>query len=210
MGLCALPDITAGLHYRGMSKTRAEHLLEQEEAAQGQDLFRAPGAAHLAEEAQDQAEASGWISDDAVDWPAVETKDQVARRRRDLYEAMRRLEAAVARPSGLADWRIEIEAALTDLDRSLQDHIAQIEGPDGLFVEILNQAPHLEPIVETLRKEHRGLAEACHDALGRAADWSPQRLRRRVNVLVVRLALHRQTGAELLFDAYNVDIAGGD
>ena len=193
-----------------MSKTRAEHLLDQEEAAQGQDLVRAPGAEHLVEQAKDQAEASGWISDEAVDWPAVDTKAGVARRRRDLYDAMRCLEAAVARPSGLADWRIEIEAAVADLDGSLRDHIAQIEGPDGLFVEILNQAPHLEPIVETLRKEHRGMAEACNDALGRAADWSPQRLRRRVNALLVRLALHRQTGAELLFDAYNVDIAGGD
>lgn len=193
-----------------MSNTRAEQLLEQEEAAQGHDLYRAPGAAHLIEQAQDQAEASGWISDDAVDWPGVEKKTGVARRRRDLYEAMRRLEAAVARPSGLADWRIEIEAALTELDGSLKDHIAQIEGPDGLFIEILNQAAHLEPIVETLRKEHRGMAEACDDALGRAADWAPPRLRRRVNALLVRLALHRQTGAELLFDAYNVDTAGGD
>lgn len=193
-----------------MSKTRAEHLLDQEEAAQGQDLFRAPGAEHLVEQAKDQAEASGWISDDDVDWPGDETKAGVARRRRDLYEAMRRLEVAVARPSGLADWRIEIEAALTDLDRSLFDHIAQIEASDGLFVEILSQATHLEPIVETLRKEHRGMAEACHEAVGRAADWAPQRLRRRVNALLVRLALHRQTGAELLFDAYNVDIAAGD
>ena len=197
-----------------MSNTGAEHLkehlLEQEEAAQGQDLFRAPGAAHLIEQAHDQAEASGWISDDAIDWPAVETKTEVARRRRDLYEAMRRLEAAVARPSGLADWRIEIEGALTDFERSLEDHVAQIEGPAGLMAEILNRAPHLEPIVETLRTEHRGLAEAGHDALARAADWSPQRLRRRVNVLLVRLALHRQTGAEMLFDAYNVDIAAGD
>lgn len=209
MGLCALPDLAGGLHHRGMSKTRAEYLLEQEEAAQGQDLFKAPGAEHLVEQAQDQAEASGWVSDDAVSWPA-ETKHHVARRRRDLYEAMRRLEAALARPSGLADWRIEIESALTDLDRSLEDHIAQIEGPEGVFLEILNQAPHLEPVVETLRREHRGLAEACHDALGRAADWSSQRLRRRVNLLLVRLALHRQTGAELLFDAYNVDTAGGD
>lgn len=193
-----------------MSNQRSELSLEQEEAAQGQDLFRAPGEDLLAEQAIDQAEGSGWIADENIDWPSEETVAGVAERRYQLYEAMRRLEAAVARPSGLADWRMEIETAITDLDRSLGDHIRRTESDDGLFAEILGGSPHLASRIAKLEEEHVELRAACRKALLMAADWSPTRLRRKANVLLARLAFHRQSGAELLYDAYNVDIAAGD
>lgn len=120
------------------------------------------------------------------------------------------LERALARPSGAADWRIEIEDSLADLETALKSHISQVEGEEGLFDEIVERAPHLQPQVETLREEHRSLESACRRALSMSADWSPQLLRRRANTLLVRLAFHRQSGAELLFDAFNVDIAAGD
>lgn len=193
-----------------MSNKRSELSLEQEEAAQGQDLFRAPGRDLLAEQTIDQAEASAWIADENIRWPSAETVEGVAERRHELYETMRRLEAAVARPSGLADWRMEIEAAITDLDRSLNDHIRRTESVDGLFAEILEDFPHLAPRIAGLEKEHEELRAACRTALLMAADWSSAKLRRRANILLGRLALHRQVGAELLYDAYNVDIATGD
>jgi hypothetical protein len=143
-------------------------------------------------------------------WPSSRTHEQVASRRQELYETMANLERALARPSGAADWRIDIEDSLSDLERALKSHISQVEGEDGLFVEIVGRAPNLQPAVETLRKEHRSLESACHRAMSMSADWSPQVLRRRANTLLVRLALHRQSGAELLFDAFNVDIAAGD
>lgn len=193
-----------------MSNQRPERSLEQEEAAQGQDLLRASGDDLLAEQAIDQAETSGWIADENIHWPSEETVAGVAERRYQLYEAMRRLEAAVARPSGLADWRMEIETAITDLDRSLGDHIRRTESDDGLFAEILGGSPHLASRIADLEEEHRELRAACRQALLMAADWSSTRLRRKANLLLARLAFHRQTGAELLYDAYNVDIATGD
>lgn len=193
-----------------MSNQRSERSLEQEEAATGQDPFRAPGEDLLAEQAIGQAKTSGWIADEQLRWPSEEIVAGVAERRYQLYEAMRRLEAAVARPSGLADWRIEIETAITDLDRSLADHIRRTESNDGLFAEILDGSPHLASRIADLEEEHEELRAACRQALSMAADWSPTRLRRKANVLLARLAFHRQTGAELLYDAYNVDIAAGD
>lgn len=184
--------------------------LELEEAAQGQDLFRSPGEAQLLEQAEDQAEASGWIAEESISWPSVETRERVVDRRQDLYDGMRRLESRVARPSGLADWRIEIEAALANLEESLASHIQQVESEGGLFAEILEHSPHLAANVESLKEEHEELMAACHKSLSMAADWAPATLRRKVNVLLVRLAVHRQFGAELLFDAYNVDIAAAD
>jgi hypothetical protein len=143
-------------------------------------------------------------------WPSSRTHEQVVSRRQELYETMTNLEGALARSSGAADWRIDIESALSDLETALKSHINQVEGEDGLFAEIVERAPHLQPAMDTLRDEHRSLESACHRALSMSADWSPQVLRRRANALLVGLALHRQSGAELLFDAFNVDIAAGD
>lgn len=193
-----------------MTNRAPEHLLDLEEAAQGHDLYRAPGSEILIEQARDQAEASRWIADEAIEWPSAESPNEVADRRQALYDAMRVLEAAIARPSGLADWRMEIESALARLETSLQAHIESVESDDGIFVDILDRSPHLTSHVQTMRDEHRDLVAACHQALSMSADWSSRSLRRRVNILLARLAIHRQTGAELLYDAYNVDIAAGD
>lgn len=193
-----------------MSNFRSDQILDQEESAQGQDLFRAPGKTQLLEQAREQAEAAGFISDDAISWPSPETHLGVAQRRQDLYSVMQRLEAALARPSGLADWRVTIEDVLGSLAEELAVHTAEVEASDGLFVEIADRAPHLQAGIETLRQEHRDLETACRRALSMAADWSSEKLRRRVNDLLARLAIHRQEGAEILYDAFNVDIPAGD
>lgn len=151
---------------------------------------------------------SEWLSDDRISWPADQTRDEIADRRESLYEAMRRLETAVARPSGLADWRIEIEAALSYLEWALEAHVSEVESDVGLFAQLTERAPHLVAEIESLRSEHTELHIACHTALSMAADWAPSTLRRRVNALLGRLAIHRQYGAELLFDAYNTDLGG--
>lgn len=157
-----------------------------------------------------QTDPSAWLADDNVSWPSVETRDAVARRRVALYDVMRDLETAIARPSGIADWRIEIEGALSELKKALTAHVDEVESYSGLFAEILSRSPHLAASVESLEREHRDLMKVCEDALSLTADLSDKSLRRRVNQLLVRVAIHRQTGAELLYDAYNVDIAAGD
>lgn len=183
---------------------------DAEESAQGQDLYRAPGGRQFVIEELEQAGAPEWIVGGSVAFPSPETRDGVVSRRQELYDSMRLLERAVARPSGLADWRIDIEAALHDLRSALSEHVAQVEGSGGLFEQVLGHSPHLASEIDSLRRDHRDLLETCNQALSMSADWDPLVLRRRVNVLLARLALHRQQGAELLFDAYNVDLAAGN
>jgi hypothetical protein len=183
---------------------------DAEESAQGQDLYRAPGRTQFAIDELEQAGAPEWIVGGSVEFPSPETRDGVVSRRQELYDAMRLLERAVARPSGLADWRIDIEAALHDLRSALSEHVAQVEGSGGLFEQVLGHSPHLASEIDSLRRDHRELLETCNQALSMSADWDPLVLRRRVNMLLARLALHRQQGAELLFDAYNVDLAAGN
>ena len=158
--------------------------------------------------AGEQAEASDWLSEENFTWPSVETRHGVINRRRELYRAMHDLEAASARPSGLADWCIEIEAALAGVEVALRSHVRQVEADEGLFAQVMDESPRLAPCIDSLRKEHDELLSACHTALRLSADWEPSNLRRRINTLLDRLATHRQSGAELLFDAYNVEIGG--
>jgi hypothetical protein len=186
---------------------------ELEEAAQGHDLFRAPGSDEQLDQAREQAEDSGWLPPDVVyDWPSAESHRRIATRRRDLYQAMQLVEASAARASGLADWTEKVEEALANLESSLEHHVEEIEADDGLFAEVMARAPHFESVIESLRGEHEAMLIACRDALDLASSGgsAPRVLRRKVLDILELVTIHRQTGAELLFDTYNVDIAAGD
>lgn len=150
-------------------------------------------------------------SDVEGEWPSVETKREISSRRQELYDAMRQLEWSVAGASGRDGWANEVEKALTALHAALQRHVLEIEAEDGLFADVIGRAPHLAPEVAILRKDHEDLLVSCRLASSLVADWaSPSEIRRKVLGILGRLAIHRQRGAELLFDTYNVDLAVGD
>lgn len=195
-----------------MSNARHTPLDELEEAAQGQELFRAPGADLLIGQARDEATASGWLPPDVSgDWPSPETHQGIVNRRQDLYDAMQRLESSVAQASGQHDWAVVVGDTLNVMHDALQRHVIEIEADDGLFAEVVGRAPNLASDVATLRKDHEDLLFSCRAVSELVANWSaPAEIRRKVLALLGRLAIHRQRGAELLFDTYNVDLAAGD
>lgn len=186
---------------------------ELENAAQARDLLRpAGGDLHLGD-GRDQIEASGWLPTDAhYEWPSVDAHRRILNRRRALYDSMRQLEASAAQPSRQSDWANGVGEALAGLESALRRHITEIEGPDGLFSEVIDRAPHLEPDVQRLRKEHQDLVSSCLSALevARARPVDAASVRRKVLGILALIALHRQRGSELLFDAYNVDLAAAD
>ena len=146
-----------------------------------------------------------------VERPSEETKREISSRRQELYDAMRQLEWSVARASGQDGWASEVEKALTALHAALQSHVLEIEAEDGLFVDVIGRAPHLAPDVAILRRDHEDLLVSCRLASSLVADWaSPSDIRRKVLGILGLLTIHRQRGAELLFDAYNIDLAVGD
>ena len=88
-------------------------------------------------------------------------------------------------------------------------HIAQVEGANGLFDDIMASTPRLSAEMSGLRQEHHTLTTSWQRALEMAnadTDPDPDILRRRINALLGRLAIHRQRGSELVFDAYNLDV----
>jgi hypothetical protein len=137
-------------------------------------------------------------------------------RRRVLAEEMADLEEALARPASAEDWLDRVEAGLAELRVALDDHIGEVEGPDGLLAEIVEMAPRLSGQAEELRRQHMALlgawlrAEATVRAARREGSAARALVRRRVVGLIGRLTRHRQAGSDLVFEAYNVDIAASD
>lgn len=196
-----------------MTTTEPIKSSDLEESAQGHDLFRAPGTDELYEQARDQAEASGWLPPHvAEDVPSVDRRQDITKRRKRLYGAMQRLESAVARASGQPDWIEGVEAAGLLLQKTLDDHIAQTEAADGVLDEVVRDAPRLSVDVDLLRRDHQRMKLACTALVDKAAepDPDPGELRRQALTILGHVAEHRQLGAELLFDAYNVDLGSGD
>lgn len=162
----------------------------------------------------DRTVASGWLPAEILgEWPSFDTRQLIIKRRKSLYEAMQSLEAAAARASGQPDWTEKITESLSTLLQALDSHVAEIEAEDGLFAEVLDRAPRMRPMVDTLRDDHDDLRAACRVALETARsnpDIKPHVMRRKIMTILGRLSMHRQDGAELLFDTHNLDLAAGD
>ncbi|MGA7271279.1 MAG: hypothetical protein WB239_09435 [Acidimicrobiia bacterium] len=194
-----------------MTQNEAERLLELEESAQGAGLYRAPGEELQVEKARDQAEASGWIPEQAAQGERSRL-DRARVRRHALREAMEALEHAIGRPVGSKDWARVVEGGLDDLEEAIRAHIEEVEAPDGLLAEMLDVAPRLSALVDTIRDEHRGLIESL-DQSRRLLESGPVdglAVRRRAVSLLGYLTRHRQHGSDLVYEAYLVDIAAAD
>jgi len=137
-------------------------------------------------------------------------------RRDDLYDAVLALERALAVPSGDAPeaWAAMLSAPLVHLREVIAAHIRGTEGPEGLFMQIHVDAPHLLHAVDKLAAEHVPLATAADDladGLGQVTSESDvDDVRDRTLGLIRDLLEHRHHGAELLYDAYQVDLSSGD
>jgi hypothetical protein len=137
-------------------------------------------------------------------------------RRDDLYDAILGLERAVGAPARgrVATWSAAVRDRLARLLAALHAHVEGTEEAGGLFDEVLEREPRLAHGVERLRAEHRDQvakgAEAGRrlDGLDDAGDV--EGVRALLHELIHDLLVHRSTGAELVYDAYNVDLSAGD
>ena len=150
-----------------------------------------------------------------------ETLEGARSGRADLHAYMNLLEQAVAKPvpGRSAEWAKQVHETLVELGASLERHIAITEGPGGLFEEITEAAPRLAGGVRKLAEEH----QQVRDALARSIDAVRDRSslveggangdddgREAVNELIALMIRHRQRGADLIYEAYHVDVGVGD
>lgn len=136
---------------------------------------------------------------------------QRARHRRvQLYEAMANLELDAARPAASAQWLAEVKDSLTEFRRALAAHTTEVEGQDGILAQIVQAEPRLASAGDHMKEGRDELAEVLADVYTSFDAGDFARTRRKVISLLGWLTLHRQAGADLVYDAYNVDIAASD
>jgi len=135
--------------------------------------------------------------------------------RRGLLVALAALDEAVQAPmEGQKRWQAEVLAALEGVRAALVRHAQFTEAPDGLFAEVVEHAPRLANAVKHLHAEHDELSrqidvcEAAVRALG--PDDSVEGVAADAADLRRWFDRHRDRGAELVYDAYNVDISEAD
>jgi hypothetical protein len=150
-----------------------------------------------------------------MDTQAIRT---VRDRRQELGEAMHRLEGAIASPAPGREpaWLEGVRAGLDDLVEGWTRHVAVTEGPGGLHDRVLERSPRLTSMVIGLQAEHASLLGALEDSLaGLPGDdeldrQEVVRIRHLTLALLSRIHQHRHRGADLVYEAFTVDIGSSE
>lgn len=138
-------------------------------------------------------------------------------RRESLLRAAIGLEDALASPLGDEDrWRLRVAMATDHAAARIDEHVLQTEGADNILEEVRTRAPRLDRRVDQMLVDHEDLEKAAHDLETAVAELDfVDGDKREAQAIVVRnkavdmmglIARHRQRGADLLYEAYQVDL----
>jgi hypothetical protein len=144
------------------------------------------------------------------------TLAETARRRADLHHALLEVEQASSRAAvgREADWTKEVVLHLEGMARAIEEHIQVTERAGGLYEEISSKAPRLAGKIDRLREEHPELRERTAELITRLQTtgigeaWPLEDARDDLQRLLGKVVKHRQLGADLVWEAYNLDIGG--
>lgn len=138
--------------------------------------------------------------------------DSIARQRSQLAHAMSRVEQAAAAATGKESWLADLRESSRELDAAFKRHVEEVETPAGLLDRIVEQAPRLQGAVKRTCDEHETIARAIDKVLKMVDDsetsTDPEDIREAVVAALTMLTKHRQRGADLIYDAYDIDIGG--
>lgn len=140
--------------------------------------------------------------------PAIEG---VKARRADLHNILIELEhsIAAAAPGREPQWTQGVRDALDRLTEAFASHVSATESADGLFEQVRRRAPRLDHHCQRLAEDHGRITAELTTAIA-ALDTDVAGAREAVLSLLAHLARHRQLGADLVYEAYAVDLGGSD
>jgi hypothetical protein len=140
---------------------------------------------------------------------------KVRERREALLGAAASVEAALAAPASDPRWSDRLGERLATLHATLEEHVTAAEADDGILAQVRDEAPRLSNQVDRLAAEHgtiTGATERLIDRLeGTPTDQvtgEAESVREQAVQLLAAIVRHRQLGADLLYEAYNVDVGG--
>lgn len=134
-------------------------------------------------------------------------REEARERHEPMQKAAEALKHAAAETG--ADRVGEMADALEDVSTALTAHIALTEGQDGTHADLLAAAPRLANDIGLLTKDHEDM-EILIDTT-RVVLRSPpdqQVIDEHVNRLLDQIARHRLRDADMVYEAYQVDIGG--
>ena len=143
--------------------------------------------------------------------------DAARSRRKTLHDTLVHLEEAISSPAAgrIDGWTAGVLKELVEVREAFAQHVVVTESPDGLYKEILERAPRLSGNVQRLHGEHPGINEALTAIIGRLEhievggdEWPLEDARDDLSRFIGQVIRHRQRGADLVWEAYNVDIGG--
>jgi hypothetical protein len=138
-------------------------------------------------------------------------------RRKTLHDSLVHLEEKISSPAAgrIPDWTAAVLKGMTEVRDAFAQHVIVTEKPDGLYDEILERAPRLAGNVRRLREEHPEIVTATDELIGKleqieigSEGWPLDRARDDLQRFIGSVIRHRQRGADLVWEAYNVDIGG--
>jgi hypothetical protein len=149
--------------------------------------------------------------------PRTPALQEAAKRRRTLHEALVGLEFAISSPAAgrIPDWTGLVTKEITAVRDAWEQHVDGTEKPGGLYEEIVTTSPRFSGTIDRLRDEHPEITEAVEQMLARlelveigGLPWPLEDARDDLQRFIGRIIRHRQKGADLVWEAYNVDIGG--
>ena len=138
-------------------------------------------------------------------------------RRATLHDALVHLEVAISSPASgrLPEWTDLVRKEMVSVRDAFDQHVVVTEKPGGLYEEITERAPRLAGTVHRLAGEHPEITAKIAQMLERldavdigGPEWPLDDARDDLQRFIGTVIRHRQKGADLVWEAYNVDIGG--
>jgi hypothetical protein len=149
--------------------------------------------------------------------PRTPALQEAAKRRQTLHEALVGLEFAISSPAAgrIPDWTNLVTKEVTAVRDAWDQHVDTTEKPGGLYEEIVGISPRLSGTIDRLRDEHPDITHAVGQMLSRLEQveigglpWPLDDARDDLQRFIGKVIRHRQKGADLVWEAYNLDIGG--
>ena len=145
-----------------------------------------------------------------------EALDEARSRRVAMGDAATLVEELIARPASGPEWSARVATALDGLHAAFEEHVREVEGDDGLLPQLTADAPRVANGVKRMYGEHVEIDRMIENAIelirrcgDRCDETAVESIRLAAGELLRLVSRHRQAGADLVYEAYSVDIGGG-
>ena len=147
--------------------------------------------------------------------PALEA---AKRRRATLHDTIVHLEESISSPAAgrIPEWTQQVLKEMTGVRDAWEQHVIVTEKPGGLYEEITDRSPRLVGNIQRLQGEHPSIGDGVEAMVTRLEStkitedgaWTVDAARDDLQRFIGLVVKHRQRGADLVWEAYNVDIGG--